>query len=50
MFQSNAPLQRHIKFAVVYFANDSHEIFPEAKKALAEFLDQFTGPNWPPPF
>jgi outer membrane protein OmpA-like peptidoglycan-associated protein len=46
--QSNPPLQRRIQSAVVYFANDSHEVSPSAKKVLAEFLDQFTDPNWPP--
>ena len=45
--QSNPPLQRRIQSAVVYFANNSHEVSPGAKKVLAEFLDQFTDPNWP---
>ncbi|MFT5224910.1 MAG: OOP family OmpA-OmpF porin [Polaribacter sp.] len=45
--QSNPPLQRRIQSAVVYFANDSYKVSPDAKKVLAEFLDQFTDPNLP---
>jgi outer membrane protein OmpA-like peptidoglycan-associated protein len=44
---SSTPLQRRIQPAVVYFANDSHDITPHAKKNLAEFLDQLIDTSWP---
>lgn len=34
-------LQKHFQPTVVYFANDSYDITPHAKKNLVEFVDQY---------
>lgn len=45
--QSGAPLLKRIQPAVVYFANDSHDITLNAKKNLTEFLNQLADTAWP---
>ena len=40
-------LQKHIQPTVVYFANDSYDITPNAKKNLVEFLDQIADTSLP---
>ena len=40
--------QKHILPTVVYFANNSYDLTPNAKKNLIEFLDQLTDTTWPP--
>ena len=40
--------QKHIQPTVVYFANDSHDITPYAKKNLVEFVDRLVdAKTWP---
>jgi len=47
--QPRVPLRDWIEPAVVYFANDSHEVTPGERDRLADFFDQFLTTEWQPP-